>query len=242
MAPPRISVFDDHEAMSRAAADLVCEILRARPAARIVVPTGTTPMTMYRELARRRERGEVDLGRVRVYQLDEYEGVPPEDRRSLLRWLLESFVDPLGIPREHVVPLPRDGDPAACAAYDAEVRALGGYDLTILGIGPNGHLGFNEPPSDEQAPTRLVELSPESVRSNAGYWGDADAVPRRAVTIGLGPLLASRTILLLASGSAKRGIVRRALLGPVTPEVPASFLQRASEVHVLLDRAAWEEP
>jgi glucosamine-6-phosphate deaminase len=237
----RISVFPDHEAMSRAAADLVCEVVASRPQARIVVATGTTPMAAYRELARRCGRGEVDLSHTTVYQLDEYADVPPEDRRSLLRWLLSSFVEPLGIPRERVIPVPRDGDPAACAAYDAEVRRAGGYDLAILGIGPNGHIGFNEPPSDADAATRLVELSPESLRSNAAYWNDADAVPRRAVTIGMKELLASRTILLLASGRGKREIVRRALLGPVTPEIPASFLQRATDLHVLLDHDAWGE-
>ncbi|GIV01117.1 MAG: glucosamine-6-phosphate deaminase [Actinomycetota bacterium] len=243
MSPLHISVFPDHEAMSRAAADLVAAAIRARPDARIVAPTGRTPTAMYRELARRRERGELDASRLTVYQLDEYEGVAPEDHRSLLGWLLRDFAEPLGIPPERVVPVPRDGDPEACATYDAEVEREGGYDLAILGIGPNGHVGFNEPPSDADAPTRLVALSRESRRSNARYWG-AEEVPRRAVTIGMRGLLAARSILLLASGSAKREIVRRALLGPVTPEVPASLLRtvglRSTEVRILLDRDAWE--
>lgn len=238
----RISVLPDADAMSRAAADAVAETLAERPRARIVAATGSTPMGLYAELARRRREGALDPSGITVYQLDEYAGVPPEDPRSLLGWLLRSLVEPLGIPPERVVPVPRDGDPEACARYDREVERAGGYDLAILGIGPNGHLGFNEPPAEADAPTRLVELAPETIRSNAAYWGSPERVPRRAVTVGMRGLLAARTILLLASGPHKRDIVRRALLGPVTPEVPASLLQRAADVRVFLDRDAWGEP
>lgn len=242
MRAVRISVLPDAEAMSRAAADAVAGILAERPDARVLVATGSTPMGLYAELARRRAEGALDPTRITVYQLDEYAGIPPEDPRSLLGWLVRSFVEPLGIPLERLVPVPRDGDPDACARYDLEVDRAGGYDLAILGIGPNGHLGFNEPPADADAPTRLVELAPETIRANAAYWGSPDLVPRRAVTVGMRGLLAARTILLLASGAHKRDIVRRALRGPVTPEVPASLLQRAADVRVFLDRDAWGEP
>lgn len=197
-------------------------------------------MGLYRELARRREQGHLDATGVTVFQLDEYVGIAPDDRRSLLGWAVRSFVEPLGIPLERVVPVPADGDAAACAAYDLEVERGGGYDLVILGIGTNGHVGFNEPPSEASAPTRMVELSPESASSNAAYWGGAEHVPRRAVTIGMSRLLRARTILLVASGASKREIVRRAVLGPVTPEVPASLLQTTSDVRVLVDRDAWD--
>jgi glucosamine-6-phosphate deaminase len=237
---PQITVLDDYEMLSRTGAELVADVLAERPNTRVVVATGATPMGLYRELARKREDGDLDASNVTVFQLDEYIGVAPDDRRSLLGWAMRSFVEPLDIPASNVVPLPVDGDPAACAVYDRDVAEAGGYDLAILGIGMNGHIGFNEPPSDATVPTRMVQLSRESVGSNAVYWGDEARVPRLAVTIGMAGLLRSRTILLVAAGGAKRDIVRRALLGPVAPEVPASLLQNARDLRVLLDRAAWD--
>lgn len=240
MPTPVITVLDDYEDLSRAGADLVAGLLAERPAARVVVATGATPMGLYRELARRRRDGVLDASGVTVFQLDEYLGVPADDRRSLLGWAIRSFVEPLGIPASNVVPLPADGGTGACADYDRTVEQTGGYDVAILGIGPNGHVGFNEPPSEASAPTRIVELSPESVSSNAAYWGDEAHVPPRAVTIGMAGLLRTRTTVLVASGVGKREIVRRALLGPIVPEVPASHLRLARDLRVLIDRAAWD--
>ena len=197
-------------------------------------------MSLYRELARRSAEGSLDASGITVFQLDGYVGLVPDDRRSLLGWALRAFVEPLGIPASSVVPVPAGGDAAACAEYDREVERAGGYDLAILGIGTNGHVGFNEPPSDASAPTRMVELSTESVGSNAAYWGGAGHVPRRAVTVGLAGLLRSRTILLVASGASKREIVRRALLGNVTPDVPASSVQAVADLRLIVDRAAWD--
>lgn len=242
MPSPRIDVLDDYDALSRAGADMVCAFLRSAPAARVVVATGATPMGLYRELAQRCERGELDAAGVTVFQLDEYAGIAPDDRRSLLGWARRSFVEPLGIPPDRVVPVPTDGDPEACAAYDHQVAQDGGYDLAIVGIGRNGHVGFNEPPSGLTAPTRRVDLSPESIDSNAAYWGDVEHVPRTAVTIGMAGLLRSRTIVLIASGESKRAIVRRAMLGPATDGVPASHLRAAVDLRVLVDRAAWDGP
>lgn len=242
MNTPDVTVTDDYEGLSRAGADVVSGVLATKPDARVVVATGATPMGIYRELARRSAAGSLRAAAATAFQLDEYLGIARDDRRSLLGWALRSFVVPLGIPPKRVVPLPADGDPAACAAYDDQVERAGGYDLAILGIGPNGHVGFNEPPSDAACPTRVVELSAESVASNAAYWGGAAHVPRRAVTIGMAGLLRSRAVLLVASGPSKRAIVRRAVLGPVTPAVPASNLQTAADLRVIVDRAAWDGP
>ncbi len=115
-----------------------------------------------------------------------------------------------------------------CREYDAAVAAAGGFELAILGLGPNGHLGFNEPPIERDAPTRLVPLTPESIRSNARYWGDEDDVPREALTCGLASILAARQVLLVVSGPHKREILRRTLTAPPTADVPASWLQQAA--------------
>ena len=235
-------IVDDYEALSRAGADWLVEAIREQPDAAIVAATGDTPMGMYIELAQFRLRGLIDTSRLRVFQLDAYLGLGPEDARSLYGWTHRSFIEPLGILETNIVRLAGDSpDPwKACRAYDAAVRAVGGFDISILGLGPNGHLGFNEPPSLPGAPTRVVELTLESIVSNARYWGSEEQVPPQALTCGMDLLLAARRTLLLVSGVHKHQILHRAIEGPQTPDVPASFLQSASNVTVLADRAAWQ--
>lgn len=237
----RFIVADDYDALSQSAADELVAVVAGNSTAAVLVATGNTPMGMYAELTERRRRGQFDASRLRAVQLDEYLGLAPDDRRSLYGWMRRSFVEPLGIPGGNVLRLPGDADDpdAACAALEAAIGALGGIDVAILGLGPNGHLGFNEPPAAADSPTRVVDLTPESVASNGPYWGGADQVPRRALTVGMRILLAARLTLLVVSGTHKRDILARTITGPVTPDVPASLLQAAPNVVVVADRAAW---
>lgn len=230
-------VADNPEHLSHLGADIVAQTLAEHPGASILAATGNTPMGIYQELARRRRQEELDARKVRVFQLDEYLGLGPDDVRSLYGWTRRSFVEPLGIPEQQVTRLEADADDSQ-AAYEAAVAAAGGIDLAILGLGPNGHLGFNEPPSEADAPTRLIDLTEESIESNATYWGGRDQVPRRAMTAGMNVILAARHIVVLVSGKHKRTILERTLSGPVTPDVPASWLQRAPNVTILADREA----
>lgn len=236
----RIVPVPDATALAQTAAATLATAIRAKPHLRLVVATGRTPLATYQQLAGDHQRGALPTDRLRVYQLDAYRGLPPDDPRALYRWMREAFLDPLGVPPENVVRLPGDApDPAAaCRAYDARVRAEGGYDLAVLGLGPNGHLGFNEPPSPSDAPTRLVTLAPESVHSNAAYWGGEEHVPREALTAGLDLLLSARTVLLLVAGAHKRDVLHATLHGPVTPDLPASYLQRCPHALILADGAA----
>jgi glucosamine-6-phosphate deaminase len=235
MSSPSVAVVDA-AAFDRAGADALGAIVRAQPRATVVVATGRTPMGAYHLLAGDLPRG--TARHLRAFQLDEYVGVGPDDPRSLYGWMHRGFVAPLGI--EEVVRF--DGLAAdldrECRAYEEAVRAAGGFDVAVLGLGPNGHLGFNEPPSDPSSVTRVVALTPASVAANATYWPGSD-VPERALTAGLDVLLAARHVLLLVSGAAKRDILRKTLRGPVTPEVPASFLQRHPSVHLIADAHAW---
>lgn len=229
LAGVTLDIRSDPQALATAAADFICEAVRQSPALSILVATGNTPMLTYTELGRRVAAGEADFSRVTAVQLDEYLGLNENDPRSLWGWMERSFVTPLGIQKTV-----RLEDPAT---FDAEISALGGVDLAILGLGPNGHLGFNEPPSFPDAPTRVLALTPESLESNRAYWGEL-SVPTRAVTAGMNVILSARSVLLLVSGAHKRGILRRTLEGPETPDVPASLLRRCP-LTVIADEAAW---
>jgi glucosamine-6-phosphate deaminase len=237
----RVEVVDSAEALALAGANQVADVLDEAPASSVVVATGRTPIGLYEELAARRRAGALDTSRMTAVQLDEYLGLAPDDKRSLLRWMDLLFLEPLGIDPARVVTLPTDGEAGGLTAFDLALEDRGGLDLAILGLGANGHLGFNEPPTAADAGTRAVDLRPETLEANASYWGDGVDVPRRAVTIGMRQLLAARQILLLVAGASKHAIVHAAIEGPVSPDVPASFLQVAADrVTVIVDRAAWE--
>ena len=141
----KVVVTDDYAALSRAGADLMAGVIAANPTAALILATGETPMGMYRELAAMRQRSGLDTSRLRVFQLDAYLGLGPDDERSLYGWMKRSFLAPMQVPDANVVRLPGDApDPrAVCAAYEKAVEAAGGIDLSVLGLGPNGHLGFN---------------------------------------------------------------------------------------------------
>jgi glucosamine-6-phosphate deaminase len=233
-------VARDYEALSEAAADVIAATVGRKRDALLLLATGDTPMGAYRELAERRARGDLDTSQLRVAQLDEYAGLATGDRRSLYGWMERSFVEPLGVSEQRTIrfdaALPAE---RACREYDRAVAAAGGFDLAILGLGPNGHLGFNEPPVVPDAPTRLVPLTRASILSNARYWGDEDDVPAEALTCGMASILAARAILLVVSGPHKREILSRTLDEPPTEDVPASWLQNArGDVVVLADRDA----
>ena len=237
----KLNIVADYATLSRAGAHIVAAAIRAKPDLKLLVPTGNTPLGLYRDLAELKAQDDFDAGRVTVFQLDEYVGIGKDDERSLYGWMCAALLEPLGVPQENVVRLRGDATDLdkVCRTYDAAVAAHGGLDLALLGLGPNGHLGFNEPGSSASSKTRVVELTPESVASNARYWGSSERVPRRALTAGMDVLLAAEHAVLLASGEAKRDILERSLRGPVGPEVPASLLQTVPNLTVLADRAAW---
>ncbi len=237
----KLFVTENYEAMSLAAADYMTAFVAAKPDAVVTLATGNSPIGLYRELAARRQAGRFDATRLRIFQLDAYLGIGPDDPRSLYAWLEREFLSPMGVPAANVVRLP--GNTAypdlICHAYDQALAAVGGYDLAFLGLGPNGHLGYNDPPAAADAPTRILNLTPESLDGAAQYFGGRQHVPPQAITAGMVHLLAAKQILLIVSGAHKRDILARALNGPMTPDVPASYLQQAQNVTIIADRAAW---
>jgi glucosamine-6-phosphate deaminase len=210
-----------------------------RPDATLMPALGTSALGVYRALGEMRRAGELDTSRLRLVQLDEYAGIAADDPRTLLGWLRRDVADPLGIPDERIISLDGwDADPAAAVRrYDAAVADAGGIDVAVLGLGPNGHLGFNEPPAPPDAPTRWLRLAPESLESNARYWADLGCPPA-ALTAGMATILAARRVLLVVRGERKGAILRAALEGPVGPDVPASLLRAHPAATVLADDEA----
>lgn len=213
----------DADAFGPAAADLLLGLL---PDACLGLPTGHTPLPLYAELRRR------GAAAWRLVMLDEYLG-----EARFQAWLREAIVAPLGIPEERFLPMPAAAAPGACEDFERRLRTWGGCDLQFLGLGANGHIGFNEPGSERDSRTRVVTLTPATARANAGYWPNAP-VPEQAVTQGIGTILEARRHCLLVRGAAKAAILAAALRGPVTSAVPASFLQFSPALTVVADSAA----
>jgi len=214
----------------------VAALVRERGHVVLGLATGDTPSGVYRELARLRREEGLDFGRVVTFNLDEYLGLAPSHPASFSRWMLERVFTPLGIPEAN-----RHVPAGDCAAYERSIREAGGIDLQILGIGRNGHIAFNEPPSPGDTRTREVLLHAWTREDAAPSFGSLAEVPTRAVTMGIGTILDAKRIRVLAFGSRKAEIVRRALEGPIGPEVPATFLRTHADLRIWLDREAARE-
>ncbi|WP_440696200.1 glucosamine-6-phosphate deaminase [Clavibacter nebraskensis] len=238
---PVVRAVDDPAGLGSAAADVVQAFLGEDPAGVLGVATGSTPEPLYAELAwRRRERALVTDG-LSLVALDEYVGLPPGHPESYLSFVRHRIAQPLGVPDARVVvPDGSAADPHhAAAEHERRIRRLGGAGLQIVGIGANGHLGFNEPGSPFAGITRVVQLADATRRANARYFGgDPARVPTHAVTQGIATIMSAARILLVASGAHKADALAAALAGPVTTAVPASVLQRHRRVTVVADRAA----
>ena len=227
-------------AAARQAAQFVIERVNAKPACVLGLPTGGTPLGMYAELVKAARAGRVDFSAVTTYNLDEYCGLPAGHPESYREFMRANFHGPCGFPVERAhVPDGRAVDPdAEASAYEAALRAAGGIDVQVLGIGHNGHIGFNEPGTPRDSRTHAVTLTARTRQANARFFASIDDVPTRAITMGIQTILEAREILLLANGADKARIVADALRGPVTPENPASFLQEHPRLTVILDAEA----
>src|SRR5262245_58711140 len=206
------------------------------------LPTGRQPVGLYAELIRHTRQQRLDFSRVVTFNLDEYFPMSPHDPQSYHRWMFETFFSHVNIPRQNVhVPdgtiAPADAE-EYCLRYEQKIRRAGGIDLQVLGIGRTGHIGFNEPGSTRHSRTRLVTLDPVTRRDAASSFFGEENVPHQALTMGVGTILDARKIVLMAFGEHKAPVAQRALEGPITDSVAASFLQQHPDATFLLDRAA----
>ena len=227
----------DYGELSRAAAALLLEWVAGLSSPSIVLPTGNTPLGCYAALTAD-PRAKALTG-ARLIQLDEYHGIARDDPRNLGEWLMRALLRPLAIPSARLHRFDSSvGDTAAEAARMEEIVEAIGVDVAILGLGPNGHIGFNEPGSNFDSLTRLIELTPESIRSNAAYWGEEGRVPPFAFSLGLGTLARARRTLLLVSGERKADILAETLNGAISPALPATYLRLLSGAVVIADQLA----
>lgn len=235
----RAHVFPDYEAMSAAAAGLVLRRLAAGPSSVLLLPTGTTPLGMYRRLVEMHRSGEISFSKATFFNLDEYLGLPPDHPAGYHAYMEENFYGLIDAdPARVFVPDGAAPDPAAeCERYEAAIREAGGIDLCVLGIGRNGHIGFNEPGARFDSRTRVVRLS-ESTRKVSATDFEADRAPERAITVGMATICEAREVLLLASGTNKAGAVAAAVEGEVAESVPASMLKRHPKTSLFLDQDA----
>ena len=235
----RTRVLRDYEAMCAAAAEVVASKLREEPRAVFMIPTGTTPLGMYRRLVAMHDEEGLSFARATFFNLDEYLGLPPNHPASYHVYMQENFYGRVDVDPGRVhVPNGFAPDPEAeCERYERAIRAAGGVDLCVLGIGRNGHIGFNEPGAPFDSRTRVVRLAETTRRVNATDF-EGERAPERAISVGMRTISDSHEVLLLASGANKAGAVAAAVGGEVSADVPASTLRRHPNVAFLLDRDA----
>jgi glucosamine-6-phosphate deaminase len=231
----------DKEQLGREAARIVANCIRRNSALRLGLATGGTTLGLYSELIRLHRQESLDFSRVVTFNLDEYLGLPATHPQSFHRFMHEHFFTHVNVAPENIhIP---DGTitgsyDAYCCAYEQSIRDAGGIDLQILGIGRNGHIGFNEPTSSLGSRTRLKVLTKETLDDNRKVFAPGEAVPDCAITMGIGTILEAKRILLLASGSSKATSIAQAIEGPVTASVTASALQLHPDVTFIVDRQA----
>ena len=245
----RTVVLPEHSDLAVAVADRIVEIIQRETSAKgravLGLATGSTPLGVYEELIRRHQAGDVDFSRVVTFNLDEYYPMAPDSAHSYRRYMWENFFAHVNIAKQNVhIPdgtTPRERVAEACAAYEEAIRAAGGIDFQLLGIGKTGHIGFNEPGSDAASRTRIVTLDTLTRKDAAADFFGVENVPREAITMGVATILDAKEIALMATGEHKAGIVARAVEGDISPDVAATFLQRHGSVSVYLDLAAAAE-
>src|SRR6516162_8097636 len=209
------------------------------------LPTGSTPVGLYRELIRLHKEAGLDLSRVVTFNLDEYFPMEPDDPQSYRRWMQETFFNHVNIlPQNINVPdgtIPPEEVEEYCHRYEQKIRRAGGIDLMVLGIGRTGHVGFNEPGSTRHSRTRLATLDPVTRRDAAGSFFSEENVPQQALTMGVGTICEARKVVIMAFGEHKAPIVQKAVEGPVTDAIAASFLQQHSDATFILDQSGARE-
>ena len=236
----RIYKAKDYEEMSRKAAGIVSAQIIMKPDCVLGLATGSTPVGLYKQLIEWYRNGDLDFSGVRTVNLDEYKGISRENDQSYYYFMHQNLFDHVNIPAENTH-LPDGMEPDSekeCRRYEELIQSMGSVDLQLLGIGHNGHIGFNEPADAFDKLVHCVNLTQSTIEANKRFFASAEEVPRQAYTMGIQTIMRSKKILIIANGEGKADIVRDAFFGPITPMVPASVLQLHNDVTRVADEAA----
>lgn len=230
----------DYKDMSRKAANIISAQVIMKPNCVLGLATGSTPIGTYDQLVEWYNKGDLDFSEVTTVNLDEYKGLPRTNDQSYYYFMHQHLFDRVNIDPERTN-VPNGMEPDAekeCGRYEELIRSLGGVDLQLLGLGHNGHIGFNEPGEAFEKETHCVDLTESTIEANKRFFASADDVPKQAYTMGIKTIMQAKKILIVMNGENKADIVERAFFGPVTPEVPASILQLHNDVTLVGDKAA----
>ena len=235
----KINYCGSYEELSEQAAQIVKAELEKKPDAALGLPTGSTPEGMYKKLIEYHKNGGIDFSKARTFNLDEYYPIKRDNGQSYYKFMFDKFFGAVNIKQENInIPNGETADPEAeCAEYERKIDAAGGIDLMILGIGANGHIGFNEPGDALIPGTHVADLKEETIKANSRFFASAGEVPKKALTMGMGSIIAkSRKILLLVSGESKAQVFRQFLNDKkISAQIPATFLYLHNNVSVLTD-------
>jgi len=234
----KIIIANDYEDMSRKAANYLSAQVIMKPDAVLGLATGETPIGTYKQLVEWYNKGDIDFSQTSTINLDEYKGLTGDHKQSYRYFMDTNLFDLINIKKSNTY-LPNGmakDEEAECARYENIIKELGNIDMQLLGIGLNGHIGFNEPGESFEKTTHCVQLTQSTIDANQRLFGEGDAVPEKAFTMGIKSIMQSKHILLIANGEKKAQIIRDAFFGPVTPKVPASILQLHNNVTVIVDR------
>lgn len=234
----KIFIAKDYNEMSRKAANIIAAQVIVKPNCVLGLATGSTPIGTYEELVKRYQAGDLDFSDVTSVNLDEYKGLPKENDQSYDYFMRKHLFQHVNMKASYLPDGMKEDTEKECKRYEELIQSLGGVDLQLLGLGHNGHIGFNEPAEAFEKETHCVDLQPSTIEANKRFFASADDVPKKAYTMGIQTIMRAKKILVVVSGADKADIVRDAFFGPVTPHVPASILQMHSDVTLIGDEAA----
>ena len=236
----RILVLDNYEEISKKAALMIASQVMLKPNSVLGLATGDTPLGMYKELITLYNKKEVNFNEVRTFNLDEYYGIDRENPQSYYNYMINNLFNSINVNRKNInVPdgMAMDVE-AVCRCYENKIKEVGGIDMQVLGIGGNGHIGFNEPDVNFEAQTHLVNLNAQTIEANSRFFKSIKDVPIKAISMGIKTIMNSKKIILLANGIGKAEAIERAIKGKISPEIPASILQLHNDVTIILDKQA----
>lgn len=239
----RIIITKDYDEMSKVAANIIAAQMTLKPNSVLGFATGSSPIGTYAELIKKNQAGDIDFSTITTVNLDEYKDLPITHDQSYYYFMNDYLFNHVNIDKNNTnLPNGNAADPdAECARYEALIKELGGIDMQLLGLGHNGHVGFNEPGDCFQKNTYCVTLTERTIDANKRFFESADAVPRQAITMGVGTIMAAKKLVLVVSGADKADALQKCLQGPITPSVPGSVLQLHPDVTIVCDEAAYSK-